>query len=141
MLLNEYEICLEKFEIWAMFVVRGPHIVMSRTDAPNGLDFHLGILIVTKYQAQIQMESYKLVSLTYKDPSLSLSEEAFRNRFSVRTELEGRRRRLLNQTTRKQTKTIQTTIHTGRTIISNRGDFPLSAVIVVDTLAERVVMM
>jgi hypothetical protein len=34
--LNEYE----TFEIWAMFTSEGPHIVMSRTDAQNGLDFH-----------------------------------------------------------------------------------------------------
>jgi hypothetical protein len=30
----------ETFEIWAMFTLEGPHIVMSRTDAQNGLDFH-----------------------------------------------------------------------------------------------------
>jgi hypothetical protein len=36
-------LCSEKFEtfeIWAMFTLEGPHIVMSRTDAQNGLDFH-----------------------------------------------------------------------------------------------------
>jgi hypothetical protein len=36
-------LCSEKFEtfeIWAMFTWEGPHIVMSRTDAQNGLDFH-----------------------------------------------------------------------------------------------------
>jgi hypothetical protein len=37
-------LCSEKFEtfeIWAMNVhIRGPRIVMSRTDAQNGLDFH-----------------------------------------------------------------------------------------------------
>jgi hypothetical protein len=37
----EYNLCSEKFEIfeiWAMFTSEGPHIVMSRTDAQNGLD-------------------------------------------------------------------------------------------------------
>jgi hypothetical protein len=28
-----------------MFTLEGPHIVMSRTDAQNGLDFHFKILI------------------------------------------------------------------------------------------------
>jgi hypothetical protein len=48
MLLNEYErvkgLCSEKFEtfeIWAMFTLEGPNIVMSRTDAQNGLDFRV----------------------------------------------------------------------------------------------------
>ena len=27
-----------------MFTLQGPHIVMSRTDAQNGLDFHFNIL-------------------------------------------------------------------------------------------------
>jgi hypothetical protein len=78
---------------------------MSRTDAQNGLDFHFNLLIVTKYQAQvqIQMESYKLLSLTYSD--ISLSQEAIENRFSIRIELEGRRRRLIKQTTRKENNT------------------------------------
>jgi hypothetical protein len=45
MLLNEFEIefmfrKVGAFEIWAMFTLDGPHIVMSRTDAQNGLDFH-----------------------------------------------------------------------------------------------------
>jgi hypothetical protein len=34
-------LCSEKFEtfeIWAMFTSESPHIVMSRTDAQNGLD-------------------------------------------------------------------------------------------------------
>ena len=50
--LNEYEIefiCSEKFEtfeIWAMFTSEGPHIVMSRTDAQNGLDFHFKLTSV-----------------------------------------------------------------------------------------------
>jgi hypothetical protein len=45
MLLNEYEIefMFRKIRnIWNLGIVhiRGPHIVMSRTDAQNGLDFH-----------------------------------------------------------------------------------------------------
>jgi hypothetical protein len=45
MLLNEYEIefmfrKIQNIRIWAMFTSEGPHIVMSRTDAQNGLDFH-----------------------------------------------------------------------------------------------------
>ena len=39
----KWSLCSEKFEtfeIWAMFTLEGPHIVMSRTDAQNGLDFH-----------------------------------------------------------------------------------------------------
>ena len=46
MLLNEYEIdvMFKTFKIWAMFTLKGPHIVMiSRTDAQNGLDFHFNI--------------------------------------------------------------------------------------------------
>ena len=37
----KWSLCSEKFEtfeIWAMFTLEGPHIVMSRTDAQNGLD-------------------------------------------------------------------------------------------------------
>jgi hypothetical protein len=33
----------ETFEIWAFFALEGPHIVMSRTDAQKGLDFHFNI--------------------------------------------------------------------------------------------------
>jgi hypothetical protein len=42
----KYNLCSEKyetFEIWAMFTLEGPHIVMSRTDAQNELDFHFNI--------------------------------------------------------------------------------------------------
>jgi hypothetical protein len=31
-----------------MFTLEGPHIVMSRTDAQNGLDFHFNIVIYIK---------------------------------------------------------------------------------------------
>jgi hypothetical protein len=34
---------IETFKIWAIFTLEGPHIVMSRTDAQNGLDFHFNI--------------------------------------------------------------------------------------------------
>jgi hypothetical protein len=48
MLLNEYEIefMFRKIRnIWNLgnVHIRGPHIVMSRTDAQNGLDFHFNI--------------------------------------------------------------------------------------------------
>jgi hypothetical protein len=39
-------LCSEKFEtfeIWAMFTLEGSHIVMGRTDAQNGLDFHFKV--------------------------------------------------------------------------------------------------
>jgi hypothetical protein len=42
----KFSLCSEKFEtfeIWAMFTLEGPHIVMSRTDAQNGLDFHFKV--------------------------------------------------------------------------------------------------
>jgi hypothetical protein len=32
--------------MWAMFTLEGPHVVMSRTDAQNGLDFHFNISIL-----------------------------------------------------------------------------------------------
>ena len=115
-----------------MFTFRSPHIVMMG----GGLDFHFRILLLTKYQAhvQVQMESYKLLSL-------SLSEEPIENKVSIRMLLEGRRRRFIRQTNRKQTKTIQTMIHTGRTINRNRFDFPLPEVIAVDMLTGRIVTM
>jgi hypothetical protein len=47
MLLSEYEIEF-MFEIWAMFTLEGPHIVMSRTDAQNGLDFHFNYTMTLK---------------------------------------------------------------------------------------------
>jgi hypothetical protein len=43
----KWSLCSEKFEtfeIWADVPIRGPHIVMSRTDAQNGLDFHFNTL-------------------------------------------------------------------------------------------------
>ena len=48
MLLNEYEIKFmfkkfKTFEIWAMFTLESPRIVMSKTNAQNGLDFHFNI--------------------------------------------------------------------------------------------------
>ena len=118
-----------------MFTFRGPHIVMMG----GGLDFYFRILLLTKYQAhvQVQTESYKLLLL-----SLSLSEEAIEKKFSIRMLLKGRRRRFIRQTNRKQTKTIQTMIHTGRTINKTRFDFPLPEVIAVDDmLTGRVVTL
>jgi hypothetical protein len=46
MLLNEYEIEF-MFRKWQMGNVHigGPHIVMSRTDAQNGLDSHFKCLV------------------------------------------------------------------------------------------------
>jgi hypothetical protein len=46
MLLNEYEIefmfrKIRNIRNWGNVHIRGPHIVMSRTDAQNGLDFPL----------------------------------------------------------------------------------------------------
>ena len=45
MLLNEYEIefMFRKIRNKAIFTLEGPHIVMSRTDAQNGLDFHFKV--------------------------------------------------------------------------------------------------
>jgi hypothetical protein len=48
MLLNEYEIefmfrKIRNIRNLGNFHIRGPHIVMSRTDAQNGLDFHFNI--------------------------------------------------------------------------------------------------
>jgi hypothetical protein len=42
MLLNEYEIefMFRKIRNLGNVHIRGPHIVMSRTDVQNGLDFH-----------------------------------------------------------------------------------------------------
>jgi hypothetical protein len=49
----KWSLCSEKFEtfeIWAMFTPEGPHIVMSRTDAQKGLDFHLkSPILILKY--------------------------------------------------------------------------------------------
>ena len=54
--------------------------------------------------------------------------------------LEGRRRRFIRQTGRRQAKTIQTMMHTGMTINKYRFGFPLPEVIAVDMLtAGRVV--
>jgi hypothetical protein len=46
MLLNEYEIefMFRKIRNLGNVHIRGPHIVMSRTDAQNGLDFHFKFL-------------------------------------------------------------------------------------------------
>jgi hypothetical protein len=56
MLLNEYEIefmfrKIRNIRNLGNFHIRGPHIVMSRTDAQNGLDFHFkfGIYIFIIY--------------------------------------------------------------------------------------------
>ena len=56
MLLNEYEIefmfrKIRNIRNLGNFHIRGPHIVMSRTDAQNGLDFHfkLSYLMLTNY--------------------------------------------------------------------------------------------
>jgi hypothetical protein len=40
MLLNDYEIEFMFRNLGNVHIIRGPHIVMSRTDAQNGLDFH-----------------------------------------------------------------------------------------------------
>jgi hypothetical protein len=50
MLLNEYEIefmfrKIRNIRNLGNFTLEGPHIVMSRTDAQNGLDFHFNFLI------------------------------------------------------------------------------------------------
>jgi hypothetical protein len=49
MLLNEYEIefmfrKIRNIRNLGNVYIRGPHIVMSRTDAQNGLDFHFKIV-------------------------------------------------------------------------------------------------
>ena len=46
MLLNEYEIefMFRNIRNLDNFHIRGPHIVMSITDAQNGLDFHFKIV-------------------------------------------------------------------------------------------------
>jgi hypothetical protein len=53
LLLNEYEIEFMFRKIWNIrnlgnVYIRGPHIVMSRTDAQNGFDFHFKIKSVPK---------------------------------------------------------------------------------------------
>ena len=47
MLLNEYEIefMFRNIRNLGNVHIRGPHIVMSRTDAQNGLDFHFKCLV------------------------------------------------------------------------------------------------
>ena len=50
MLLNEYEIefmfrKIRNIRNLGNVHIRGPHIVMSRTDAQNGLDFHFKVII------------------------------------------------------------------------------------------------
>ncbi len=52
----------------------------------------------------------------------------------MRMLLEGRRRRFIRQADRRQTRTIQTMVHTGMTINKYRLDFPLPEVAVVDML-------
>ena len=60
MLLNEYEIEFMFRKIRNILNlgnvhIRGPHIVMSRTDAQNGLDFHFKFLVYeTQYIEIIQ---------------------------------------------------------------------------------------
>ncbi len=80
----------------------------------------------------MQAESYKLLSL-----SLSLSEETIEKKVTIRMLLVGRRRRFIRQTNRKQTKTKQTVIHTGRTINKTKFDFLLPGVIAVDDMLTR----
>ena len=50
MLLNEYEIefMFRKIRNLGNVHIRGPHIVMSRTDAQNGLDFHFNFLLINQ---------------------------------------------------------------------------------------------
>jgi hypothetical protein len=50
MLLNEYEIefmfrKIRNIRNLGNVYIRGPHIVMSRTDAQNGLDFHFKYIL------------------------------------------------------------------------------------------------
>jgi hypothetical protein len=60
----KWSLCSEKFEtfeIWAMFTLEGPHIVVSRTDAQNGLDFHLS----NRHQfVQIDNEKSSFLTMT-----------------------------------------------------------------------------
>jgi hypothetical protein len=53
MLLNEYELefmfrKIRNIRNLAMFTLEGPHIVMSRADGQNELDFHFNVYIFTK---------------------------------------------------------------------------------------------
>ena len=60
MLLNEYEIefmfrKIRNIRNLGNVHIRGPHIVMSRTDAQNGLDFHFNDIMFFQYTLNINM--------------------------------------------------------------------------------------
>ena len=73
MLLNEYEIefmfrIIRNIRNLGNVHIRGPHIVMSRTNVQNGLDFHF----ISKHirdQNREECESGKLCSLIMKTPA------------------------------------------------------------------------
>jgi hypothetical protein len=52
-----------------MFTFRGPHIVMSRTDAQNGLDFHFNVLN-KKESKVICMREFEII--LFETQSLSI---------------------------------------------------------------------
>ena len=63
MLLNEYEIELmfrkiRNFRNLGNVHITGPHIVMSRTDAQNGLDFHFKLPILRPAPLHVKFVSH-----------------------------------------------------------------------------------
>jgi hypothetical protein len=72
MLLNEYEIQfmfrkIRNIRNLGNVYIRGPHIVMSRTDAQNGLDFHFNQYLEIGYR--FHPDVHKLYSCDFHEPN------------------------------------------------------------------------